>query len=379
MSKATHWLVLAPGAEADETFLWMRINAQGEAQGARGTVAAAQLNTLATRYPQDACCLLVSVAALAIHCVHLPGRHDAAGMRALPWLLEEKLGAPMQQMVAVPLASEGENIWAAALEQAQIAQWQAPFQAAGLTLSRIIPDALLLPRDDDAPSALRWQGGWLLRTANLEGAQVDDDWLGLWLAARRRERPDEGAVRCYGEPPPDCPDWQVQPLREAFTLLAEAVPGCNISLLPAPQRRASSVLRAPLYAAAVLLALLFVWQGLTLWQLVRQGDALEQQVQQQFRERFPGEPQGHWQTTVRRALARESGGELAAWMAALPALPQGVTVRELDWQAGTSPLRLVLDGEAAGLAQAQQRLEKAFTLARQRDGAFMLSAKETAQ
>lgn len=378
MNNTAHWLVLTQG-ETQETFLWLRINARGEPDGAGGEVAVRELDTLAVRYPLDSCCLLVSVSSMAIHRVHLPGRHDAAGMRALPWLLEEKLGAPMQQMAVVPLASEGEHVRAAAMEQAQLERWQAPFQAAGLRLLRIIPDALLLPLHDAAPSALRWRAGWLLRVGRFEGAQVDDDWLSLWLAARRREWPDEGPVRCYGEIPTACPDWQAQPLQDAFSLLAREAVQSGITLLPVAVTRSGYAWRAPLYAAAVALVLLFAWKGLTLWQLVRQGDALEQQVRQQFHSRFPGEGQANWHALVRREMARQSDGDFAGWMAALPALPDGVTVRELDWRAGGAQLRLVLNGEAAKLALAQARLAQDFTLERQRDGAFVLMQKDDAR
>ncbi len=376
MSKAAHWLVLAPVGDSEEAFIWLRLNAQGEPDGARGEVMAAQLATLATRYPDDACCLLVPVSALAIQCVRLPGRHDAAGLRALPWLVEETLGSAMQHMVTVPLARSGENIWVAALEQSQLSRWQTPFQTAGLRLVKIIPDALALPRHDDAPSALRWCGGWLVRTSGWQGAQVDDNWLTLWLAARQRERPDEGPVCCYGDAPPGCSGWQVEPLQDAFMLLACEAVRADISLLPKPVPRTCQAWRQPLYAAAAMLVLLFVWQGLTLWQLSRQGDAFEQQVRQQFSARFPGEPQANWQAVVRRALSQQRGGELARWMAVLPPLPEGVTVRELHWR--SEALRLVLNGEATGLARAQQQLSKAFTLARQRDGAFLLTLEDEA-
>lgn len=376
MSKTTHWLVLSPPGDAEEVFIWRRLNAQGEPDGAHGEVTAAQLTGLAARYPDDACCLLVPVSTLAIQCVRLPGRHDAAGLRALPWLVEEKLGSAMQHMVTVPLARSGENIWVGALEQAQLARWQAPFQAAGLRLVKIIPDALALPLHEDAPSALRWQGGWLVRTAHWHGTQVDDNWLALWLAAREREWPDDGPVRCYGKAPPGCSRWQEQPLHDAFTLLACEAVRADISLLPEAVSRTRQAWRAPLYAAAAMLILFFAWQGVTLWQLSRQGDALEQQVRQQFSARFPGEPQANWQAVVRRALAQQRGGELARWMAALPPLPEGVTVRELHWR--SESLRLVLNGEAAGLARAQQQLSRAFTLARQRDGAFLLTLKDEA-
>ncbi len=376
MSKTAHWLVLSPVDDSEEAFVWLRLNAQGEPDGARGEVKATQLATLATRYPDDACCLLVPVSALAMHSVRLPGRHDAAGLRALPWLVEEKLGSAMQHMVTVPLARSGENIWVAALEQARLERWQTPFQTAGLRLVKIIPDALALPRHDDATSALRWRDGWLVRTAGSQGAQIDDNWLTLWLAARQREWPDEGPVRCYGKAPPQGSGWQVQPLQDAFMLLAREAVRADISLLPKPVSRIHQAWRPPLYAATATLALFFVWQGLTLWQLTRQGDDLERQVQQQFSARFPDEPQANWQAVVRHAMAQQRSGEFARWMAVLPPLPDGVTVRELRWR--SEALRLVLNGEAAGLARAQQQLSQAFTLARQRDGAFLLTLKDEA-
>ncbi|NDJ56025.1 hypothetical protein GWD52_03245 [Enterobacteriaceae bacterium 4M9] len=374
MSKTAHWLVLAPAGDSEEAFVWMRLNAQAEPEGARGEVTAAQLTTLAARYPDDACCLLVPVSALAIERVHLPGRHDAAGLRALPWLVEEKLAGTMEHMVTVPLARAGENIWVAALEQSQLTRWQAPFQAASLRLEKIIPDALALPLHDDAPSALRWRDGWLVRTAGWQGTQVDDNWLTLWLTARQRECPDEKPLRCYGDAPPGCNDWQVQPQQDAFMLLACEAVRADISLLPKPVSHARWAWRQPLYAAVAMLVLLFTWQGLGLWQLMRQGDALEQQVRQQVGARFPGESQANWQAVVRRAMAQQRGGEFALWMAALPPLPEGVTVREFSWR--SEALRLVLNGEAAGLARAQQRLAEAFTLERQRDGAFLLTLKD---
>ena len=63
-------------------------------------------------------------------------------------------------------------------------------------------------------------------------------------------------------------------------------------------------------------------------------------------------------------------------MAVLPPVPEGGTGRELHWR--SEALRLVLNGEATGLARAQQQLSKAFTLARQRDGAFLLTLEDEA-
>ncbi|MBV5095974.1 type II secretion system protein GspL [Tenebrionicola larvae] len=375
MSLAKREIVLVQIAASESRYAWIRRQTDSTL---RGEVEVDELGTLATRFADDAFCLLVSVATLAIHRVHVPGRHDAPGLRALPWLLEEKLGAAMQDMVTVPLASEGQFVWAAALEQAQLTRWQAPFLAAGIRLARIVPDALLLPMRDGAPTALRWQGGWLLRTGRWQGAQVDENWLSVWADAWRREAPDAPATGCYGDAPPDRPEWQTFPQQDALALLAQEAAHSRVSLLAERMpRRGLRAWRRPLYAAGVALALLFAWQGLSGWQLARQNDELNQQLQRLFRQRFPDRPLTNWQAEVRRATNQQARAGLTQWMSALPALPQGVTIQQFSWKSVPPQLRVVLAGEAAQLAQAQAVLERAFMLERLRDGSLLLLPAES--
>ncbi len=360
-----HHLVLHAGAASAQTLAWIRVNARGEPDGQRGESSPEEL---AARFPGDTFHLLVPMADVTVHCVRLPGRHNAAGMRALPWLLEDKLAVAADSMTLVPLASAGENVWVAGVASARLAQWTAPFTAAGVALCRVIPDALALPLSGDGISALRWDNRWLLRTGQWQGAEVEPDWLPLWYAAWQNEHPDAVNVNCYGKPPADMPQWRSSPEADPLALLAYGAVRQTLSLLPqaaAPRRFAW---RAPLSAAVAVLVLLFAQQVVTWRQLANQAEALHQQLQPHF----PGKTEADW----RNALRRGNHGELSSWLSALPALPQGVTIEQLRYGAAPPQLQLRLRGEAAQVGRARQALAAAFVVQPAEDGVLMLTQKK---
>jgi general secretion pathway protein L len=339
---------------------WLRIRADGEPTADAGEIAPSALGELAARYPQDKVCLLVPAAGVGLYHVKLPGRHDAAGLRALPWLLEEQLACAPQDVGIIPLGSSGETLWVAVVAQQQLADWQAPFNAAEIPLDKLVPDALLLPWAEGEITALPWGDRWLLRTGLWQGAEVETSWLPLWLRAWQRTQSPPN-VRCYGPPPPEGKQWQVSPITNPMTLLARNVPQA-VSLLPRPKPTSNKAWRTPLIAAAVVLILLFCQQGMVWWQLTQQGDAQEQQLLQQFRQRFPGQSEQRWQATVRRAVQQETTAGLATWLEQLPALPQGVTVQQLHYHAAPARLQLRLAGETPQVQRARQLLAERFSL-----------------
>lgn len=366
-----HYLVLQGEADKPAQMSWLRIQADGEPTAERGEIAPAALGELAARYPQDKVCLLVPAAAVGLYHVQLPGRHDAAGLRALPWLLEERLACAPEDVSIIPLGSVGETLWVAVIAQQRLASWQAPFNAAGIPLDKLIPDALLLPWAEGEVTALPWGERWLLRTGLWDGAQVDASWLPLWLRAWQRTQRQPTQVRCYGTPPPEGDRWQLHPATDPMALLARNVPQA-VSLLPRQKSTQKKTWRTTLAAAVAVLLLLFCQQGTQWWQLSRQGDALEQQLLQQFRQRFPGQTEQHWQSTLRRAVQQETPQGLATWLAQLPTLPQGVTVQHLHYQAVHAQLQLSLVGEAPQLQRARQLLAERFSVRSASDGTLTL-------
>lgn len=370
-TKAGHYLVLHGDADEPATMPWLRIQADGEPTSESGEIAASALGGLAARYPQDKVCLLVPAAAVGLYPVHLPGRHDAAGFRALPWLLEEQLACAPEEVSIIPLGSAGETLWVAVVAQQQLANWQAPFNAAGIQLDKLVPDVLLLPWNEGEITALPWRERWLLRTGLWQGAQVEADWLALWLGAWQRTQAQPAKVCCYGSPPPEGAQWQRYPATDAMNLLARNVPQA-MSLLPRQKPTTKKAWRTPVIAAMAVLILLFCQQGMVWWQLARQGDALEQQLLQQFRQRFPGQTEQNWQVTLRRAAQQKTTPELATWLTQLPTLPPGVTVQRLHYQVAPVRLQLSLAGETLQLQRARQLLAERFSIRSAPDGMLAL-------
>lgn len=373
-SPAPHYLVLHGDADKQAKMPWLRIQADGEATAESGEITPEALGELAARYPQDKVCLLVPAAGVGLYHVHLPGRHDAAGLRALPWLLEERLACAPEDVSIIPLGSSGETLWVAVVTQKQLTRWQAPFSTAGIPLAKVVPDVLLLPWAEGEISALPWGDRWLLRTGLWQGVQVEANWLQLWLRAWQRAQPLPN-VRCYGLPPPEGEQWQLCPITNPMTLLARSVPQA-VSLLPRQKTASKKAWRTPLIAAMVVLILLFCQQGMMWWQLTQQGDALEQQLLQQFRQRFPGQSEQRWQATVRRAVQQETTAGLTTWLAQLPTLPPGVTLQQLHYSAAPARLQLRLAGETPQVQRAQQLLAERFSVRSVPDGMLTLEPRE---
>lgn len=372
---ASHYLVLHADADKQAKMSWLRIQADGEPTAESGEIAPAALGELIARYPQDKVCLLVPAASVGLYHVHLPGRHDAAGLRALPWLLEERLACAPHDVSIIPLGSAGETLWVAVAAQQQLADWQAPFNAAGIQLDKLVPDVLLLPWAEGEITALPWGDRWLLRTGLWQGAQVESSWLPLWLRAWQRTQTQPTKVCSYGPPPPEGEQWQICPITDPMALLARNVPQA-VSLLPRQKPTSKKAWRTPLIAAMAVLILLFCQQGTVWWQLAQQGDALEQQLLQQFRQRFPGQSEQHWQTTVRRAVQQETTTGLATGLAQLPTLPQGVTVQQLHYRAAPARLQLRLSGETPQVQRARQLLAERFSVRSAADGTLTLEPLE---
>ncbi|MFD1801646.1 type II secretion system protein GspL [Mixta tenebrionis] len=371
-SRQRYRLAICAGTAPAARFLWLRINERGEADGQRGELAGAELATLAARFPADAWHLLVPMCDVVIHCVNLPGKHDAAGMRTLPWLLEEKLALPPTDVTFIPLASEGQDLWVATVASARLAEWTAPFRAAGIRLSHITPDALLLPLNPAGASALYWQDRWLLRTGRWQGAGVDASWLALWHTAWQREQATPGHVDCYGPLPENLARWRARPAQDGLTLLASAIPQQTLSLLPAPSPLRAAPWRRPLIAACAALGLLFIQQGLLWRQTTQRTEALEQQLQR----RFPGKSAAERQAALRLAAQQESNPTFSSLLAQLPALPQGVTIERLHYLAASPRLRLRLRGQPEDLSQARQRLAHSFRLQAAENGELILALRE---
>ncbi len=371
-----HYLVLYCDADRQAGMPWLRISAEGSIAAEAGEISPLALGELVARFPQDEACLLVPAAAVGLYPVQLPGKHDAAGLRALPWLLEEQVACALEDVAIVPLGSAGETLWAAVVAKEQLNQWLAPFHAAGIQAVKLVPDALLLPWREGEITALQWGNRWLLRTGFWHAAQVEADWLPLWLRAWQRAQEQSADVRCYGSPPEGA-QWHVCALEGSpMALLARQVPQA-VSLLPRPKSPQKKAWRMPLAAAVAVLALLFCQQGVTWWRLAQQGDALEQQLIQQFRLRFPGQPEQHWQAVLRRAAQQDDAEGLAAWMTQWPPLPQGVTVQQLHYRSAPARLQLRLTGEAPQAQRFQQALAERFSVRSAPDGTLTLEPLES--
>lgn len=298
-----------------------------------------ELQQLATQVPQcldSRVYLLVSAAEVGLHRVHLPGKHNAAALQALPYLLEEQLASQVEQLHIARLARAGEDIFLATVERELIERWITPLREQGIQLQAIIPDVLLLPLHDDGATAILLEQHWLIRTGPYQGMAADPTWLGELCQAWQHEFATPLRVYSMSLPPASLPQWQpLAPEADPLLLLARQAPTSNVSLLQgdyASQRASNPTLRqwrAPLVALVVMLALFVTQHAITYWQLSQQADALQAQVMKQYRQQFPDAPQAapSRQLLRRQLQTPQSTGatrSLLDWLAPLPSLLEGV-------------------------------------------------------
>ena len=321
-------VVIRLGSRADQSISWLvwashnqDVIASGELSGAE------QLPELAQRLGNRPVIALVPASDVVLKQVSLPAKPNRQLLQALPYMLEEEQAEDIEQLfLALGATVQHEGNYSqqvAVCQRERLEQWLSWLQHAGFSVSRMLPDALLLP-EQQLPACIQLQDQWLLKQSSWQVSAVDAAWWGdfLQLAALPM-------LTSYSPWPEEL--MQSHQLAEPelpLALLASQLNLHDFSLLQGdykPKRQVNRNLQlwrssALLAGACVVLYLLQL--GLNNWQLSRQSAALQQQSRELYQQSFPDERIVNLNLQLQQKLAAVGGDAEHSFLSLLDSLQQ---------------------------------------------------------
>ncbi|EJI84412.1 MULTISPECIES: type II secretion system protein GspL [Alishewanella] len=274
------WLVYAP--------LTADIIASGEVAGV------AALAALAERLGRRNVIALVPAADVVLKTVTLPAKPNRQLLQALPYMLEEEQAEDIDKLFIAHGQAElqqGQYRQQVAIcQRERLQQWLDWLQQAGFNVSRMLPDALLLPADT-LPACIELQQQWLLRLDSWQATAIDSAWWQDYLALAALPQ-----LTTYSP----WPEHIVQPHQAAapelpLALLARGLTATSFNLLQGPytpkkpQNKTWQQWRLSAALAGGLLLAYLLQLGIGVWQQQRQLTQLTAELQTNYLQLFPGE------------------------------------------------------------------------------------------
>ncbi len=334
------FLIIRLDKHNPERASWVKTDASGALQGEP------QHGSLALAAPQTAnrrVWILVPASEVLLTEVNIPVKGQSKVLQAVPYALEERVAADVEQLhfAAGPRRGNG-AVAVAAVEQRLMEQWHAALATHAIQADAMYADVEALPRTPGAATLVLDGAEALLRLSNDSCVAIESDNLELLipdalLAAADTPGDEETPVRLdvYGvaEELEQRGDW-LELVRGQITAMevrqlangplsqmaAWIVNAPGINLLQGDFSRRSDVVelfwRPWKIAASLLLALVIVMlvsQGARLWQLKRTEAQLDSAIEEVFLAAFPGvktvrDPRSQ----LRQQLALIGGGDASS-------------------------------------------------------------------
>ncbi len=358
-------LIIRLGSKAEQPICWLVWSELIQEIIASGEISSAsELSALAERLGQRPVVALVPAADVVLKKVALPAKPTKQLLQALPYMLEEEQAEDIDKLyIALGKAElvSGQYLQQVALCQRQrLEQWLDWLHTGGFSVSRLLPDALLLPTDT-LPNCIAIHDQWLLRQELWQATAIERDWWSDYLQLAALP-----VITSYSPWPIDIPQQHQSANPELpLALLARGLSQTDFNLLQgayAPKRRQNQHwvqwrLSVGLLAACVVL---YVGQlALQVWQQQQQLTQLEQQLRTEFQQVFPAERITNLSRQVQQKLQNTGGvaeqqhfmSLLAALQLRLEALPD-LRLDSLRYDASRQELRFA--ASAAGFPSFEQ-------------------------
>lgn len=321
-------LIIRLGSQAEQQVTWLVWASHNNEVIASGELSSSeQLADLATRVSQRQVIALVPASDVLLKQVLLPTKPNRQVLQALPYMLEEEQAEDIEQL-HIALGElhviNGQYSQQVAICQRQrLEQWLAWLQQAGFSVSRLIPDALLLP-EQNLPACIQLHDQWLIKQTPWQIAAVEQSWWQdyLQLAALPMLTSyspwPAGVNQTHQLAEPELP----------LALLAAQLPQQSFNLLQAeykPKRQnhsALSVWRSSAVLAFACIGIYILQLGISNVQLSRQNQQLQQQSIAIYQQAFPNESVVNLSLQLKRKLAQVDGGTEQSFLNLLAALQQ---------------------------------------------------------
>jgi general secretion pathway protein L len=302
-------LVIRLGSRAEQNISWLVWSSHNQEVIASGELTGAeQLTDLAQRLGSRPVIALVPASDVVLKQVNLPAKPNRQMLQALPYMLEEEQAEDIEQLflaLGALVQQDGQYCQQVAVcQQQRLQQWVNWLQHAGFTVSRMLPDALLLP-EQQLPACIQLQEQWLLKQGNWQVSAIDAQWWGDYLQLAALPM-----LTSYSPWPEEL--MQSHQLAEPelpLALLASQLSTTDFSLLQGefkPKRQVNRQLqlwRSSAMLAGVCLVVYMLQLGVQNWQLARQNAALQQQSKDLYLQTFPQERMVNFSLQLQQKLA----------------------------------------------------------------------------
>ena len=350
-------LVIRLGSRAQQRISWLVWASHSQEVIASGELAdASQLTELAQRLGKRPVVALVPASDVLLKQVALPAKPTRQLMQALPYMLEEEQAEDIEQLflaLGATMQQDGKyQQQVAVCQHSRMQQWLSWLQDAGFSVSRMVPDALLLP-EQPVPCCIQLQDQWLLKQNSWQVAAIDADWWAdyLQLAAL--------PMLTSFCPWPDSlmQNHQLADAELPLALLAKGLPQTDFTLLQGefkPKRQVNPQLQLWRSSAALAAACLLVYLlqlGFTNWQLSAQSSELQQQTLALYKSAFPQDTIVNLNRQIQQKMASLGGASEQSFLSLLHSLQQqlatipDMSLDNLRYDAKRSELRFQAKGD----------------------------------
>ncbi|MEI8632176.1 type II secretion system protein GspL [Vibrio sp. PP-XX7] len=195
-----------------------------------------EVGELAKEVEQRPVIVLISGADVVLKEVTLPSGRARQFEKMLPYLVEDELAQDADTLHFSVLSKRGEQVFTAAIDQHWITTILAQFEAAGITVDKMLPDVLALPATEGA-SALQLGDEWLIRQGEFRGLCIENAWMPFFCRGESEDDEESPVlcVTCYS-PKPGIEDnhqqvWTEDLADSVFSILLKGALTSPVTLL----------------------------------------------------------------------------------------------------------------------------------------------------
>lgn len=290
-------LVIRLGSELDQPIYWLVWSSQEQEIIASGELAdASQLESLNERTGHHNVIALVPSSDVFLKWLELPPKAGRKALAAIPFMLEDDLSEDIAEQFFALGEKQGDKQAVAVISHNKMIEWLEAIKLANLHCTKMLPDILALPHQQDCWAMLALNQQVLVRQDDWQGIQGNANWILPAIEHYAKQQNEPLDLHNYSDfEVPQLANVNVSqmPLDMPMQVLAQGALKSQFNLLQGdykPKRQSTNKLGKWRWAAVLAgLALLtsLVDKGLELNSLNSQNQLLSQQISNEFKRGFP--------------------------------------------------------------------------------------------
>ncbi|MGL6026121.1 MAG: type II secretion system protein GspL [Vibrio sp.] len=381
----SEFLTVRLSSQTEAEIPWLVWSSELQQVIASGEVAGWQaLHELESYAAERSVLVLLAASDLILSRVAIPPGAARQLESMLPYLLEDEIAQDVEELHFCVLSKGRDSADVVGVDRRWFAACLEQLSECGLSVQRVLPDVLAVPRVDAGLSALQLGDEWLVRKSDTQGMALDAQWLSL-LASDAWVKQDDQYLPLHAFTPlpalalAEQQVWHDQPSGLVMQLLIQEALSSKFNLLSGRFKPQSSWLphwriwRKVGIAAGLLVAVTIGHSVLQAHQYQLQADAYRAQSEQIFRTIFTDRQRIPTVTYLRRQISDElarlsgtsSAGSLLHWLTPLPSALSGINLQlqSIKFDGNRNEVRLeATSRDFQSFEQARTQLEQHFVV-----------------